>query len=929
MSHIIEPAFASNNVAIYMACSDLYAPYVGVVVSSIVQNSSSQTNYDILVLETDISSKNKSAMLEIVDGLKNFSLRFVDISETMDKYTFKVSGHHSKYNFYRLTAPEILSKYDKVIYLDSDLVVNADLSELYNLTLDDNYVAAARCIGMIAGYIRIPDRKKYIDDVLKLDNPMHYFNSGVMLMNLSAIRRDFSCSQFLEMSSGGEWMFCDQCVLNSLFRHHVLYLPQEWNVLCHTPNYENEKYLPSELYEEYIHAHEHPKISHFAGNNLPIQKPNADMYEYYWKYAENTPFYGLLLGRMESEIDKRIENDIQKRFSRSDDIAIFVSRRIDINSAIVPNPIYHPIRCGAIFDTTPSKIPGDNTGNNISGKRNSFCELTVQYWAWKNYNADYYGLCHFRRYLSFSDSTYSRSLTGTIDEKALTTQVMKKYSLLDQEKIKDTVHLYDGIVAESFDASLCPKPRLPHDTVYEMWTKQSTLVSKDVLDLTIQLVKEMYPIYYPAMCDYLNSKDYTGYNCFVLKKELFFQMCEFQFHILFELERRVDMSSYTGNMLRTPGYMGELLYATFFHWLKTQGCYRILEKPLVFFENTVAEPSQISTPIPPKKGKRQSSLKAFIKSFLKKCVHKIFPAYRVALRNEVRLQRLESLLMRSPSTGTLNLNTTADRQIQLNRKTLTSDPSLSLFCFANELHETHKASFLEFKYCHTGKSVVIVATGPSMKYYKQLPGMPHIGVNAAFKNENIKLDYYFTTDYENRNGWFQDLKNYDFIKFFGQYSNGIFRDRFQIPEQIVQENHARKFFQGAPSEDIHINIEYYPLMGFYSIAFQALHFALYTNAKNIYLVGCDCSADGYFDGTKQIADVTQPGGIPIWVKGYQKLKEFAERFYPETEIISINPVGLKGLFRDVYTESYLEDHPEFDRSSCEILEPALYEEETK
>lgn len=144
------------------------------------------------------------------------------------------------------------------------------------------------------------------------------------------------------------------------------------------------------------------------------------------------------------------------------------------------------------------------------------------------------------------------------------------------------------------------------------------------------------------------------------------------------------------------------------------------------------------------------------------------------------------------------------------------------------------------------------------------------------------------------------MKNYDFIKFFGQYSQGVYRDRFQVSEKLMLENNARKFFQGAPCEDIPYNIEFYPLMGFYSVAFQALNFAAYTYPKKLYLVGCDCSNSGYFDGSKQLF-----ANVNLWIKGYQKFKLFMEHFYPDTEIISINPIGLKGIFKDVYTEDFL------------------------
>ena len=84
------------------------------------------------------------------------------------------------------------------------------------------------------------------------------------------------------------------------------------------------------------------------------------------------------------------------------EIKIFVSNRIDMDSEAVENPLLIPIRCGAAADTrTAQTVQGDDTGENISRRRESFCELTVQYWAWKNVHSDYYGLCHYRRYLSF------------------------------------------------------------------------------------------------------------------------------------------------------------------------------------------------------------------------------------------------------------------------------------------------------------------------------------------------------------------------------------------------------------------------------------------------------------------------------------------------------------------------------------------------
>lgn len=243
---------------------------------------------------------------------------------------------------------------------------------------------------------------------------------------------------------------------------------------------------------------------------------------------------------------------------------------------------------------------------------------------------------------------------------------------------------------------------------------------------------------------------------------------------------------------------------------------------------------------------------------------------------------------------------------------------LEHLCLSNELHDAHKAAFSEFKGCNKGKSVVMVGTGPSLSYYSQMPGVPHIGVNSSFLKEDLILDYYFVA--HNESQWLEQLKDYHFTKFF---KVGIInrRAKDQIPEYIIEENNGRRYFSMPliPFTQIHTNIEYYPVMGHESVVFQALHFALYTHPRQLLLVGCDCAANGHFNGEGQ---GTYEGlvQIPLWIDGYQKVKKFAALHYPDTEIISVNPVGLKGMFRDVYTRSYLEAHPGIICSECETLD---------
>lgn len=240
---------------------------------------------------------------------------------------------------------------------------------------------------------------------------------------------------------------------------------------------------------------------------------------------------------------------------------------------------------------------------------------------------------------------------------------------------------------------------------------------------------------------------------------------------------------------------------------------------------------------------------------------------------------------------------------------------LDALCLANEIHDTHVASFSQFKGCNRGRDVAVVGCGPTLNYYSQIPQASHIGTNSCFLKEDLELDYYFLLHYDPE--WCEELRTRNFEKFFLVNRNDNSNDKF--PEYVVEENNARRFFQAPLTSRIQANIEYHPLMGFCSVIFPAIQFALYTRPKRIFLIGCDCSMNGHFEGRAQ-GRFEADTSVALWIEGYEKLKIFVRRYYPDTELVSVNPVGLKGMFHDVYTRSCLEAHPEIICSECEILD---------
>ncbi len=268
------------------------------------------------------------------------------------------------------------------------------------------------------------------------------------------------------------------------------------------------------------------------------------------------------------------------------DIKIFVSHRIDQDSETIDNPLYIPVRCGAVYDKREGiTMLGDDTGDNISEKRGRFCELTVQYWAWKNVDADYYGLCHYRRYLSFSEKKYVADRQSLVHEKKLGTSTICKHSLNDVEKMTQLVSSYDAIIADDFDLKKYPFPDDKRD-VYQYWKELDNLfIDYKYISIMLDIISDRYPQYLEVAQKYMTGQRFLGYNCFILKKTLFNNLCEFEFDILLELEKRIDFSNYSERMERSIGYFAEILYSIWIEKNIVNGDYNYLRVQLIMYDN--------------------------------------------------------------------------------------------------------------------------------------------------------------------------------------------------------------------------------------------------------------------------------------------------------------------------------------------------------
>ena len=315
----IVPAF-KKQISILLSSSNNYAPYLGITLYSLFQNMDITRNYDILILETQINDTNKSKILEIAKPYKNCKVRFINISHELEAYNylFYVFPPLSQETYYRLFIDKLFTQYDKMIYIDADTLITSDLTELYDLNIGNNWIAASK------DYI-LQSRAKnnititginlqyYIKNVLYMDYNK-YVQCGILLFNLKELRKiNFSQKSITMLQYLRNPRFVDQDVINKVCEDHIYYLSPKYNYLVFYQRKELNT-IDEEFYNEISEAANDIKIYHMPGGK-PDMFPETSFATLYFQYARQTPFYENILKNMAFNMshDVKIITDNIKR----------------------------------------------------------------------------------------------------------------------------------------------------------------------------------------------------------------------------------------------------------------------------------------------------------------------------------------------------------------------------------------------------------------------------------------------------------------------------------------------------------------------------------------------------------------------------------------------------------------------------------------
>lgn len=299
----LDASITDSIVPVVFAADDNYVPQLTTTIYSAMKNASPDRHYDVVVLQRNIAwDKQERMRTFFYHQFDNMTLRFINVDRLVSGVNLTTNNAHiSVETYYRFLIQQVLPFYDKVLYLDSDIIINGDIAELYDTELGDNLLAAVHDIDFLGNLnVKHGLRMGYATDVLHMKNPYDYFQAGVLVFNTRAMREHYALQQWLEYASNPEYIYNDQDVLNAHCEGKVVFLDWSWNVMHDCANRVANVFslAPNDTYDAYMASRQHPRIIHYAGFVKPWTDPDCDFASIYWKYARETPFYERLLKKV-------------------------------------------------------------------------------------------------------------------------------------------------------------------------------------------------------------------------------------------------------------------------------------------------------------------------------------------------------------------------------------------------------------------------------------------------------------------------------------------------------------------------------------------------------------------------------------------------------------------------------------------------------
>ena len=256
-----------NDINLAFCINDNYTPQLIVVLWSIMVNLHSGRNVNTYIFSSDISQASKNRLYKMRLWFKNLHINFIDVDNAELQNMPKTIDYISAETYYRYVIPELLPDIDKILYLDADIIVNGDISPLYDTDISKYYMAG--------GYDLYIDDIKYKPEIGFGQDDL-YVNTGVLLMNLKQMRTDNIPKKLINTTKkmAGKIKYQDQDIINIVCRGKILQFDSIYNYTSHNILKEKRKYKRA-------------VIIHYTGANKPwLPDSNNPMRHLWRRYAE-------------------------------------------------------------------------------------------------------------------------------------------------------------------------------------------------------------------------------------------------------------------------------------------------------------------------------------------------------------------------------------------------------------------------------------------------------------------------------------------------------------------------------------------------------------------------------------------------------------------------------------------------------------------
>lgn len=317
-----------EKVPVVFSINNGYVKQLATVIMSILKNSNSK--FDFNVLHRDITCDNMKKLESMLKKYDNAEIKFYNISDYLKNQDLEsFMSRRKDYNYisietyFRFFIPDIFKQYDKVIYLDSDIIVFTDLFNLYNIDLKDNYLGAIQdtFLELAVNNHKIKTSlhpqmsySEYFKKHLYKQNNK-YFNAGILLFNVKKMREaNITLKLFDFALKNSPLEFQDQCVLNAVLEKSTTYIDYRWNVLKDLKSYIN--LFPQDKKNIFEQIYKKPYIFHYVWHNKPWLIHDDYNYSFiteWWKYYKMTPFFN----KKDSETFKIISKKIKPSLLKS------------------------------------------------------------------------------------------------------------------------------------------------------------------------------------------------------------------------------------------------------------------------------------------------------------------------------------------------------------------------------------------------------------------------------------------------------------------------------------------------------------------------------------------------------------------------------------------------------------------------------------